>query len=246
MDHFRLRKYRGPEIWARVRDGYVAGESGPSLARRFDVGLANLRKKAMAEGWTRNRIAERLDRELEPSRPRPPLGAVAHGAGPLDPAATLADAMQAAAILLREGRGAEASATVRAAQAFADLAGVRPPTPASPPEPTEDELAAREAERREHWEAFQSEITRRAHSLAVNMVSDKVTVSGVLGAFAYRWRAANLGSDVAAADYRQACEFSSHPKHWDKDGNLIPITVEWDRHWARDRHLLMSAGTDQK
>tara|TARA_R110000787_G_scaffold123227_1_gene234178 strand:+ start:951 stop:1184 length:234 start_codon:yes stop_codon:yes gene_type:complete len=60
MDHHRLRKYRGPETWARVKAAYVAGEPAPSVARRFDVGLSNLRRRAMAEGWTRNRIAEAL------------------------------------------------------------------------------------------------------------------------------------------------------------------------------------------
>ncbi|MBF0664342.1 MAG: hypothetical protein IR159_02145, partial [Brevundimonas sp.] len=66
MKHHRLRKYRGPETWARVREAYVAGESAPSVARRFDVGLSNLRRRAMAEGWTRKKIAERLD--LKPVR----------------------------------------------------------------------------------------------------------------------------------------------------------------------------------
>ena len=64
MEHFRLRKYRGPEVWRRVREAYVAGESGPSLARRFDVGLANLRKKASREGWTRSAAAAEIDRGL--------------------------------------------------------------------------------------------------------------------------------------------------------------------------------------
>ena len=66
MEHHRLRKYRGPETWVRVKAAYVAGESAPSVARRFDVGLSNLRRRAMAEGWTRNRIAEQLD--LKPLR----------------------------------------------------------------------------------------------------------------------------------------------------------------------------------
>ena len=66
MDHHRLRKYRGPETWARVREAYVAGESAPSVARRFDVGLSNLRRRALAEGWTRRCIAETLD--LKPLR----------------------------------------------------------------------------------------------------------------------------------------------------------------------------------
>lgn len=61
MEHFRLRKYRGPEVWKRVREAYEAGESGPSVARRFDVGLANLRKKSRKEEWCRKHIAARLD-----------------------------------------------------------------------------------------------------------------------------------------------------------------------------------------
>jgi hypothetical protein len=79
MEHHRLRKYRGPETWARVKAAYVAGESAPSVARRFYVGLSNLRRRAMAEGWTRRRIAPQLD--LRPVRggaadPPPALAAL--------------------------------------------------------------------------------------------------------------------------------------------------------------------------
>src|SRR5690606_16272124 len=74
MEHHRLRKYRGPETWARAREAYVAGESAPSVARRFDVGLSNLRRRAMAEGWTRSRIAEQLDLKPAPGAlPSPPV-----------------------------------------------------------------------------------------------------------------------------------------------------------------------------
>ena len=66
MEHHRLRKYRGPETWARVRQAYIAGESAPSLVRRFDVGYANLRRRARLEGWTRKIIAAQID--LKPIR----------------------------------------------------------------------------------------------------------------------------------------------------------------------------------
>jgi hypothetical protein len=33
MDHYRPINYPGPEVWARVRQAYEAGESGPSMAR---------------------------------------------------------------------------------------------------------------------------------------------------------------------------------------------------------------------
>lgn len=126
MDHYRLRKYRGPETWAQVRKAYVAGESAPSVARRFDVGLSNLRRRAMAEGWTRARIAERLD--LRPLRggagdPPPALLALAElEALPETPriaaGAAIAKAVQRAAWLISQGHSAEAGALLRAAEAL--------------------------------------------------------------------------------------------------------------------------------
>ena len=130
MEHHALRKYRGPEIWARVRTAYLAGEPAPSVARRFDVGLGNLRKRARAEGWTRNRAALRND--LKPER------AVASAvAGSFDAPAeeaqeypvgtreALKRAAERAAWLIAEGRGAEAMALVRAAEALSNLVETR-------------------------------------------------------------------------------------------------------------------------
>lgn len=126
MEHHRLRKYRGPETWVRVRAAYVAGESAPSVARRFDVGLSNLRRRAMAEGWTRNRIAEQLD--LKPLRggvddPPPALMALAElEALPemprIEANAAIAKAVQRAAWLISQGQSAEAGALLRAAEAL--------------------------------------------------------------------------------------------------------------------------------
>ena len=126
MEHHRLRKYRGPETWARVRAAYIAGESAPSVARRFDVGLSNLRRRAMAEGWTRNRIAERLD--LKPLRggaddPSPALAALSPAgetAEPpyISPKLAVARALRRAAWLLSQGQAAEAMALMRAAEAL--------------------------------------------------------------------------------------------------------------------------------
>lgn len=124
MEHHRLRKYRGAETWVRVRAAYVAGESAPSVARRFDVGLSNLRRRAMAEGWTRNRIAERLD--LKPLRggaddPSPALAApslTSDMAEPpyVDPEVAVERALRRAAWLLSQGQAAEAAALMRAAE----------------------------------------------------------------------------------------------------------------------------------
>jgi hypothetical protein len=132
MDHHRLRKYRGPETWARVKAAYVAGEPAPSVARRFDVGLSNLRRRAMAEGWTRNRIAETLD--LKPVRggaddagpglaplPVPTSPADAEDPPWIDPDLAVTRAVRRAAWLVSEGLAVEARALIRAAEALTQL-----------------------------------------------------------------------------------------------------------------------------
>lgn len=124
MDHHRLRKYRGPETWAQVKAAYIAGEPAPAVARRFDVGLSNLRRRARLEGWTRNRVAGQLD--LKPVRgasdaAKSPPGARA--APPerepmppwIDPQVAYECAMWRAAWMVSQGRAAEAEALMKAA-----------------------------------------------------------------------------------------------------------------------------------
>jgi hypothetical protein len=129
MEHHRLRKYRGPETWAHARAAYIAGESGPSVARRLDVGLSNLRRRAMAEGWTRAAIASQLD--LKPIRggadaPSAGLAAVAPPARslagephtPVHPRLAILQARDRAAWLVSQGHAAEATALLRAVEAL--------------------------------------------------------------------------------------------------------------------------------
>lgn len=132
MDHYRLRKYRGPETWVKVKEAYLAGESAPSVALRFDVSLANLRKKASREGWTRNAMALRYD--LKPVRgapdgPPPAIGPLPEALNlpfeadeqsvGIDDAITRATAR--AAWLVSEGRASEAETLIRAANNLSDL-----------------------------------------------------------------------------------------------------------------------------
>lgn len=122
MEHFRLRKYRGPETWTRVRKAYEAGESGPSCARRFDVGLANLRKKCRREGWSRCHQAERADRELpQESEPTGPWGA--DDATPVNRREALDACLDHAAVAMARGESQTALAALKAALAYADLSG---------------------------------------------------------------------------------------------------------------------------
>ena len=49
----RGRRSPPDDVWARVRDDYLAGLSAPSCCRRHGVGLTTLRARARAEGWRR-------------------------------------------------------------------------------------------------------------------------------------------------------------------------------------------------
>lgn len=134
MDHYALRKYRGPETWARVRQAYLAGEPAPSVAQRFDVSLANLRKKASREGWTRHAMARQYD--VKPVRGSadgapPAIGPLVEVMSlPFEPderpvpvQQSLNRAAARAAWLLSEGRTGEAEALIRAAKALGALTG---------------------------------------------------------------------------------------------------------------------------
>ncbi|MBX3478362.1 MAG: hypothetical protein KF910_12180 [Brevundimonas sp.] len=55
MTAWRDHKIRSEETWAEVRRCWEAGETGASVARRYDVGLANLWRRRAAEGWARDR-----------------------------------------------------------------------------------------------------------------------------------------------------------------------------------------------
>ena len=47
------RKSPPDEVWARVREEYLAGWSAPECCRRHGVGLTSLRERAAREGWRR-------------------------------------------------------------------------------------------------------------------------------------------------------------------------------------------------
>lgn len=126
MEHHRLRKYRGPETWKRVRAAYEAGESGPSCARRFDVGLANLRKKARREGWSRKDQADRADRELPREAPAPdwssePEDDLDVDMAPVNRRDALDACLDHAALAMTRGESQKALAALKAALAYADM-----------------------------------------------------------------------------------------------------------------------------
>jgi len=223
MEHFRLRKYRGPEVWARVRQAYVAGEPGAQVAARFDVSLANLRKKASREGWTRNQAARASDPLIlatqpailgEPSLSDPPS---------VDPETAHRSAIERAAVLLAAGRGAEATVLLKAAEAFARLSADDPFAPAE-----EEEAEPTHFD----WQALERHSLEMAVKNAEAMLGD--TGYGITSSFghaAYHWRAANLGPEIARHDFEQGVSGGWAASYWDDDGTLKPLDVRPQRSW---------------
>ncbi|HWQ86032.1 hypothetical protein, partial [Brevundimonas sp.] len=215
MDHFRLRKYRGPEVWARVRLAYEAGESGPSVAQRFDIGLANLRKKCRLEGWSRRHQAERSDRELPggritavaaaadapPGAGRDPAG---DPAAPPEPVEVRRRAVDRAAALLAEGRAAEALTQLKAAEALARLDAAEA---GATPEPGEEEF---EAVRMKAGQIIEARATELAHE----MLAEGVRPGVRWGGYALRWRAQTYGTEAAEADRRTAEAEGWADRYW--------------------------------
>lgn len=54
------------EVWARVRDDYLAGMSAPEACRRYGVSLTSLRNRAASEGWRRADQPWRPPNRLDP------------------------------------------------------------------------------------------------------------------------------------------------------------------------------------
>lgn len=216
MDHFRLRKYRGPEVWARVRLAYEAGESGPSVAQRFDIGLANLRKKCRLEGWSRRHQAERSDRELPGERIAATVGRHRQADGPVDRQAALAACLDHAAAAMARGEGPAALAALKAARAYTELTG-QLRDPAAEAEETEARWAAIEALCR--LDAVETE----ARKLAEDMLAGTPQETQYRTAMMYHWRAEHLGAEAAADDYARALADGSARYYWDEDGVLEPL-----------------------
>ena len=245
MEHYRLRKYRGPETWARVREAYVAGEPAASVALRFDVSVANIRKKSSREGWTRRHVAEAIDlRRMrgEPDPAPPPWETVELAPPPALPASTpapepapaapepavapdvaVAKGLARASAALARGDAAGAAALTRAAEGLARATGHDPTVPPSPERLDGDEDAAREAEARAHWEDFHRKIEERAGVLALQLLADRRSNPAIHGGFALHWRAANLGPEAAAADRDAARDGGSFEMYWREDGTLRPL-----------------------
>jgi hypothetical protein len=257
MDHFRLRKYRGPEVWARVREAYVAGEPGPQVARRYDVGLANLRKKALREGWTRRGAARAGDPLILATQPSV-LGAPAPGPAPepsdspADPGEAFEAALSRAAAAIAAGRGAEAQGLLRAAETLARLRQESPPDYLPTPQEWAEQEAARDAawaRERADWRAaetrrLQAWAEGRAMAMARALLSEKGwDYADDFALTALHWRAEHLGPEQALADFHRGVTGGWAARYWTADGRPKPVPVPAapsDHMWRQ--HLRSTGG----
>ncbi|NJC40123.1 transposase-like protein [Brevundimonas alba] len=58
-------RYRSEEHWAEIRRAWERGATGASLARRYDVGLANLWRRRAEESWERKPEPDPVPEPLE-------------------------------------------------------------------------------------------------------------------------------------------------------------------------------------
>ncbi|WP_286692382.1 MULTISPECIES: hypothetical protein [unclassified Brevundimonas] len=256
MTERRIIKQRSPAVWARVKEAYLAGEPAASVARRYDVGLGNLRFKANAEGWTRKAVMAAAEQEAEAEDRRLAGEADVEAALPLPPPPEapvppedLHEALEAAtrraASLLARGRAAEASALLKAAEALDRRIGTPHPevgrAEAADPEPPEapvDDIAAEEELYRLRAE-LESHILSRADETARRMLSDLNTPPDLLGALALHWRAENLGPECAALDFIRHREDDGRPcRYWNADGSLKTLDQIFDGWWETVRNQM--------
>ncbi|WP_298747490.1 hypothetical protein [uncultured Brevundimonas sp.] len=147
-------RYHGDDVWALVRERYLAGESARQIGEALGPTEYAIRSRITREGWTKRSLAEaksagivaaaRADREAGVAALAGPAGA--DGPEALDPRAAARAALDEAVRLMRRGRMAAAAEAARVADVMARAAArLDGDASADPGEPDE---AAYEAVRR--------------------------------------------------------------------------------------------------
>lgn len=216
QDTVRTRRNFPAETWAVVRDAYLGGETAESIARRLNMSVNTIRKRASRCAWTHAAHARAIQRACDDGP-----------AAPIDLARARDAAVAHAAALLAEGRALEASAILRAAEALGRAGGSEAgglgAGPESGPEPdTPESDEAVEETLRQISDHIDRIAIERASQLALDLLTDEGPPQAVYSAFAFRWRARVLGPAVALADYAQGIQGGWASRYWDADGRLIP------------------------
>jgi hypothetical protein len=212
-------KVRSPEVWTVIRDAYLAGDSAVVLAKRFDVTIANIQRKAGREGWTKRAYA--AARAAEGAGPPPEEGTTPRSATTADNQA-FGLAMIEAEAALRAGRGADAMRLMQAAEHYLEL---RHRLADQARERAEAE-AATDSRPEELWKAILDRAVKIAEAMLTNGSGPALLARKV-----YAWRASNLGPEVAAADFRRGAEGNWGGRYWNPDGSLKDADLEEWTDW---------------
>lgn len=212
-------KVRSPEVWALIRDAYLAGDSAVTLAKRFDVTIANIQRKAGREGWTKRGYA--AARAAEGASPPPETGTAPRSATTADNDA-FGLAMVEAEAALRAGRGGDAMRLMQAAEHYLAL---------------RYRLADQERQRREAEEAVQARpeelweaILNRAIQIAETLLTHG-NGPALLSRKVFAWRANKFGPEVAAADFQRGVDGNWASRYWNPDGSLKDVEAEGWQDW---------------
>ena len=236
-DAIRTRRNIPVETWAIVRDAYLGGETAESIGRRLGLSVNSIRKRASRGGWTHAAHARALQRH----------GGEAQD-GPVGPGQARERAVAQASSLLAAGRASEATALLKAVDALEKFV---------PEDSTfrcdaerrlgrrmteEEDVAAEIAARQLRWQLNEF-IEGHAAKLAMEMLSDKQNACAENAYFVLKWRAENLGPEVAEKDRAHAEWGGWYKRYYDDEGNLKPAKVVFDHMWTMLRtHYRKSAG----
>ena len=195
----RIRRFPGPQVWALAQDAYLGGESAGSIARRLDLTVNGIRKRAARHGWTRTRHAEAVKRSEHPAQ-------------------ALAALLARVGRAVHAGRMDEAEALIADADRLARAVRAAPPLP--PAEPSPEAIKAwREAETRR----LDAQWGPRARAMAEALLTDRgYDLADRWAASALRWRARVLGPEQAAIDFARGVEGGWADRYWNEAGELWP------------------------
>jgi hypothetical protein len=209
MNNRRSYKVRSPEVWALIRDQYLAGDSAVVLAKRFDVTIANIQRKAGREGWTKRAYA--AARAAQDTEPPVEAGVAPPSAAPASNDA-FAVAMIEAEAALRAGRGAEAMKLMQAAEHYVELRRRLEADALARSSGSPQDERAKLAELRDL-------ILEEAKKMAEGLLTHGIGPA-ILSRKIFAWRARRLGPVVAAADFQRGVEGGWGGRYWNPDGTL--------------------------
>lgn len=195
----RIRRFPGQPVWTLAQDAYLAGESAASIARRLDLTVNGIRKRAARHGWTRTQHAEAVKRSEHPSQ-------------------ALSALLVRIGRAVHEGRMDDAGRLIHDAESLTRAIRAAPPPPPMTPSP-EVMRAWRDAETRrleEYW-------GQRGREMAEALLRDRGhDAADRWAASALRWRARVLGPEQAERDFVRGVAGGWAARYWDEEGRLWP------------------------